>query len=276
MRYGIIPAAGFGTRFLPWSKAVPKELIPVGDRPVLHHVVAEAMAAGLTEIVIVISRGKEAICQYFERDEELERSLANSGKSALLEPLRSIQQRVRFHYVYQESMRGLGDAVRCGAAAVDGEPFAVLLGDTIIAGQSPLAAMIADFNDSGISSVAVQAVPPTRANRYGVCGGHEATAGIFLLDTMVEKPALDAIPMMRMRDATRQPMAFAARYVFSHAIVRSLQRTSPGLNGEIQLTDAMRDLLVREGFHAHLLQGHRLDVGNPQGLREAFELLPQL
>jgi UTP--glucose-1-phosphate uridylyltransferase len=239
---------------------------------VLHHVVAEAVEAGCSEIVMVISKGKEAICRYFAEDAELDAQLAASGKSHLLDDLRRLQGAARFHYVYQEEMRGLGDAVLCGAHAVGNEPFAVLLGDTVIAGESPLAAMTGRMREQGLSSVAVQPVAAERAVRYGVAGGRETAAGEFSLEAMVEKPAADAIPRMKMLDGRIVHMAFAARYVFSPAIVDCLRHTPPGRNGEVQLTDAMAQLLAEEGFAAQLLRGQRLDIGHPEGLFEALQL----
>lgn len=250
---------------------MPKELIPLGDRPVLHYVVEEAVAAGCSEIVLVISRGKEAIWRYFERDAELEATLEASGKGQLLAGLRELQERARFHYVYQEEMRGLGDAVLCGAAACEGEPFAVLLGDTVINGESPLPAMAERMRASGVSSVAVQPVPAERAVRYGVAGGREVAADRFELTSLVEKPSADAIPVMQLLSGQPVHMAFAARYVFGAGIVECLQRTPPGRNGEVQLTDAMAMLLAEAGFDAHRLVGQRLDIGHPAGLLEAMQ-----
>lgn len=275
LHHAIIPAAGFGTRFLPWAKAVPKEMIPLGSKPVLHYVVEEAAEAGLSDIILVISKGKESICRYFEEDPELETFLRSQNKHDLLAELNALRERIQISYVYQDEMRGLGDAVLCGLKNIPGKAFAVLLGDTVIRGSSPLPAMSEAYRKSGVSQVAVQPVPPHRAVRYGVCGGKEVVKGQFHLDEMVEKPAVDEIPLVQRLDERNESLAFAARYVFSPAIGAVLESTPPGRNGEIQLTDAMRTLLHKEGFRAFLLEGQRLDIGNPEGLREAL-LIPGL
>lgn len=272
--YALLPAAGYGTRFLPWTKSVPKEMLPIHDRPVIHYVVEEAYAAGIRDVVIILSEGKEAIRNYFTPQPKLEAHLREQGTENLLASLNTLIQHIRFHFVYQPEMRGLGDAVRCGLEAVPAdEAFAVLLPDTIIQGLSPLPAMCADLRCSGRGSVAVQPVPPERATRYGVCGGHEIAPGEFELDCMVEKPPLEAIPRLIRLDGSQSPMAFAARYVFPPSLRTHLDHTRPGRLNEIQLTDAMAALLHAEGFHAHHLQGTRLDIGTPEGLLHALTTL---
>ncbi|MCF7837244.1 MAG: NTP transferase domain-containing protein [Candidatus Marinimicrobia bacterium] len=266
----VIPAAGFGTRFLPWSKAVPKEMLPVGALPVIHHVAAEAVAAGCTKIVIVLAQGKEAIKRYFDPDPALEAHLQAKDQGQLLDALRRLQEAATFEYVYQPVMRGLGDAVRCGAEQLAGLPFAVLLGDTIIRGASPLRAMWADCRATGLGSVAVQPVAAERAVRYGVCGGRETAPQVYALEQMVEKPPAEAVPGMRLLDGRTVHMAFAARYVLPAEITAVLAATPAGRNNEIQLTDAMAELLRTRGFHAHLLTGTRLDIGTPEGLKSCW------
>lgn len=268
VRKAVLPAAGFGTRMLPVSKVIPKELLPVGARPVIHHVVAEAVAAGITDILIIISRGKEAIADYFDRAPELEARLEASGKGALAEELRAISRMARFHYVRQAEMKGLGDAILHGREHVGDEPFAVLLADTIIAGGSALPAMVAAQARFGTGVVAVEPVREERVSRYGIVGGDELEPGLFRVDAMVEKPKPADAP--RLRTSTGAAFtAFAARYVLPGSIFSELERTPPGRNGEIQLTDAMESLRKREGFHAVRLPGRRLDVGDPDGLIDA-------
>ncbi len=269
--YAILPAAGYGTRFLPWSKSVPKEMLPVGDRPVIHEVVREAADAGVTDIVIVLSKGKEAISHYFTPDPEFDAYLESKGKAGLMDDLNALLARVRFHYVEQKEMKGLGDAILCGLSAVpEDSPFAVLLPDTIITGKSPMPDMVQTLRESGKGSVATQPVPAERAVRYGICGGSETQPGSFQVTQMIEKPDPEQIPCIQMLNGEKQHMAFAARYVFPASLRQHLENTAPGRNNEIQLTDAMATLLADEGFHAHLLQGKRLDIGNPEGLVEAL------
>lgn len=255
---------------------MPKELIPVGNLPVLHYVVEEAVQAGCDNVVIVLSAGKEAICRYFERDPGLEQTLMSCGRQDLMVRLRNLQQRVKLHYVYQEQMRGLGDAVLCGTQVTKDQPFAVLLGDTIIAGESPLQRMVAHYGATGRSSVAVQEVSVERATRYGVCAGKELDQGHFCLSALVEKPGLAEVPQVQRRDGRKVALAFAARYYFSSDLVAYLRQTEAGRNGEIQLTDAMQAQLSAHGFDAFLLSGQRMDIGTPQSMREAMELVDLL
>ncbi len=279
-RKAIIPAAGFGTRFLPISKTVPKEMLPVGNKPVIQYVVEEAVEAGLTEILIVISRGKEAIPDYFARNPELERRLEASGKAGLAEGLRRLSEMARIHYTYQHEMKGLGDAVLQGRSFAGDEPFGVLLGDTFISpGKTPegtsstMARLVETLNDRNTSAVAVEPVSPERVARYGVAGGEEIAPGLFNVREMVEKPEPAAAPVIRLlsgESGDTRHYAFAARYVFTPGLFAELERTPPGKNGEIQLTDAMTALMRKEGFHAVELDGSRRDIGDPEGLLNAL------
>ncbi len=279
-RKAIIPAAGFGTRFLPISKTVPKEMLPVGDKPVIQYVVEEAVEAGLTEILIVISRGKEAIPDYFARNPELERRLESTGKGDLAAGLRRLSEMARIHYIYQNEMKGLGDAVLQGRAFAGDEPFGVLLGDTFITpakgggrSSATLARLLETLMERKTSAVAVEPVPADRVARYGVAGGEEIAPGIFQVGQMVEKPEPGMAPAVRLLSGESGPSrhyAFAARYVFTPGLFAELEQTVPGKNGEIQLTDAMTALMDKEGFHAVELDGVRRDIGNPEGLRQAL------
>lgn len=263
----LIPAAGLGTRYLPLSKAVPKELIPVGKFPVLHHVVAEAKAAGCTEIGIILSAGKEAIREYFRWDAPLMDWLDRTGKRSAMAEWEDLMDGLSFTWIDQPEQRGLGDAIACGAAYAGKQPVCVLLGDTIMEGGSPLPGMVEQFRQTKRSQVAVEPVPAERATRYGVCGGEFTDAGIYALDTMIEKPALGEVPKMRGAHGVLLPdaYAFAARYVLSPAIFDALESATPGRNNEIQLTDAMAAVLAKEGFGAVRIPGKRVDVGSPDG-----------
>lgn len=267
----IIPAAGLGTRFLPIAKAVPKEMLPLGDKPVIHHVVAEAAAAGFGEILIIISAGKESIRHYFEPDPALENHLLAKGKLEALDAVRAATSLASISYVYQEEMRGLGDAVRLGREFVgNSEAFAVLLGDTVMHGGSPLPAMRAAWDRFRKPSVALEPCPAERVSRYGIAGGTEISDGLYDLDRLAEKPPKDSAPVLRDPAGNAlPPHAFAARYLFTPEIFGTLDATPPGLGGEIQLTDAMESLRKTHGLCGVTWGGKRLDIGNPEGLVEA-------
>ncbi len=212
----IIPAAGLGTRFLPIAKAVPKEMLPVGDKPVIHYVVEEAAAAGFDEILLILSRGKEIIAQYFAPHPELERHLEKVGKTEALEAVRATSRFGRIHTVYQPEMRGLGDAIRLADSFVGGdECFAVLLGDTITHGGSPLPAMRVAWAAHRKSSVCLEPCAPDRVSRYGIAGGRQVGSGVFDLDRLVEKPKPEAAPQADGRSGcsasasrVRRPVSF--------------------------------------------------------------------
>lgn len=273
----VLPAAGWGTRFLPISKAVPKEMLPVGAKPVIQHVVEEAVAAGCTEILIVISQTKECVRRYFEPDPVFESILERAGKLAELAEFRQPASLAKFHFVVQPEMRGLGDAVLMARDFVGDEPFAVLLADTIVAGGSSLGKMIGVTRRTHRSCVALEQCPADRVRRYGVAGGVAEENGLFALDAMEEKPAPEQAP--RLRDASGAVLdyhAFAARYVFTPAVFDALAACPPGRNGELQLTDAMRTVMRQRGFYGVPLGGRRLDIGNPKGLLEANALFASL
>lgn len=277
VRKAIIPAAGFGTRFLPVTKVIPKEMLPVGDKPVIHYVVEEAAEAGIEEILIVISRGKETIPNYFARDLELECRLEDAGRSDLSGRLRRLSEMARIQFVYQHEMKGLGDAVLCGSGFVGDEPFAVLLGDTIItpggrrAGAMPMPRMAAAYERHQTSVVAIEPVPTESMSRYGIVGGEETEPGLYQLEGLVEKPPAAEAPRMRMirngdlRDAG-EFFAIVGRYVFTPGLFSCLRETPPGKNNEVQLTDAMQRLLTAEGMHGVGLGAVHHDVGSPEGL----------
>jgi UTP--glucose-1-phosphate uridylyltransferase len=271
----VLPAAGFGTRFLPLAKAVPKEMLPIGDRPVIHFVVAEAVAAGFDEILIVLARGKEAIAAYFTANPELERHLEAAGRLRELEAVRAVSRFGRIHYTYQPAMRGLGDAVRQAREFVGSDPvFAVLLADTVMHGGSPLPAMLSAWRRHGQPSVALEACPPEKVSRYGVAGGRWMEPGVFSLDTLVEKPAPERAPRLHGEDGAPLPFhAFAARYLLTPEIFECIDGTAAGWGGEVQVTDAMERLRARRGFLGVSWEGRRLDIGTPAGLMEAARLL---
>jgi len=255
LRKAVIPAAGFGTRMLPAAKAVPKELLPVLDRPTIQYVVEEAASAGISDIVLVNSKNKTALLDHFRRNPELENRLAKGGKQALLASINSLIDRIRIEEVIQREQKGLGDAVHQARNAVGNEAFICLLGDTIFSGSlSPARQLVDAYRELKTSVIGVERVPAEKVDRYGIVGGTEIRPGILRLDTLVEKPQRDAAP---------SHFAIAARYILTPAIFQCLDETPPGKGGEIQLTDALRLLLKREPIHAVVLEARRHDIGNP-------------
>jgi UTP--glucose-1-phosphate uridylyltransferase len=257
IRKAVIPAAGFGTRFLPISKAVPKEMLPVVDRPVIQYVVEEAVASGITDILLIISRGKRAIEEHFIANPELEADLEAKGKTEPLEELRKLQSLARIHFVFQPKMGGLGDAIRCAREHVNGEPFAVLLGDALVSaadGAKPVLRQLMDVHEKhGGSVVALEEVPQEKVSRYGIMGGTEVESGVIRADKFVEKPKPEEAPSR---------LAVSARYLLSPSIFDELEKTKPGKGGELQLTDAMASLMQREPLFGVQYKGRRHDIGN--------------
>jgi len=256
IRKAVIPAAGFGTRFLPATKAQPKEMLPVVDTPVIQYVVTEAVASGITDIIIVIGRGKRAIEEHFDRALELEAQLEKRGKTAQLQSIRDISEMADIHFVWQREMRGLGDAVYCARHHVADEPFAVLLGDTIIEaeGDIPVTRQLADIHDAHDAPViALQAVPREQVSRYGIAKGTVPENGIMTLTDLIEKPTPEEAP---------SNLAVSARYILTPEIFGFIADTQRGKNNEIQLTDAIRSLLQTRPAYGLQFKGKRYDVGN--------------
>jgi UTP--glucose-1-phosphate uridylyltransferase len=255
----VIPAAGFGTRLLPATKAVPKEMLPVVDKPVIQYVVEEALASGITHLILVVSAGKDALRQHLANDERLERFLADSGKQQFIHRVHDIAANASVEYVVQPEQRGLGDAVATAREAVGDQPFAVLLGDTIIVPDEGQPAGLAQLIDvhatTGGSVVSARTVPPQWTRRYGIVDGvaDDDKGRLLRLARLVEKPEPEQAPTN---------WAIAGRYVFTPTIFDELARTAAGKGGEIQLTDAMNALAGREPMHALLWRANRYDVGN--------------
>jgi UTP--glucose-1-phosphate uridylyltransferase len=251
----IIPAAGFGTRMLPAAKAVPKEMLPVLDRPTIQYVVEEAAAGGVDDVLLVTSREKRAIEDHFDRSPELEQRLKAGGKEALLASVIELAAKVKVHSIRQPEQRGLGDAVNQGRRHAGSEPFVCLLGDTIFSGDEPPTKQLVEaFARLGTSIIGVEEVPAEKVSRYGIVGGKEVAPGVVKIEALVEKPTAESAPSR---------LAIAARYVLTPAIFECLDETRPGKGGEIQLTDALQILLKREPIHAVVLKSKRHDIGNP-------------
>jgi UTP--glucose-1-phosphate uridylyltransferase len=260
VRKAVIPAAGYGTRFLPISKAVPKEMLPILDKPVIQYVVEEAVASGITDILIVIGRSKRAIEEHFFPNRELEEELAAKGKTAALAAVQSVSGLARVHFVWQHEMRGLGDAVSYARDHVGNEPFALLMGDTIVepaAGAKPVTRQLCDiWEQRGGSAIAVEEVAPERVSRYGIIGGNEVAPGLVRATKLVEKPSAAEAPSR---------LAVTSRYVLSPRVFSLLEKTPPGRNGEIQITDALAQLAKQEAVFAWKYGGRRFDVGDKLG-----------
>ncbi len=259
VRKAVIPAAGMGTRFLPATKSMPKEMLPIIDKPVLQYVIEEALDSGIEDILIVTGRGKAAIENHFDFNPELENFLRESDKHDLIDQVRQIGDRARIHYIRQKQQLGLGDAIRLGRWHVGREPFAVLLGDTIIdppAGEKPgLRQLLDAFEQRQTSVVAVHRVPKAWVKRYGIVDGQSEPdwADLYRLNRLIEKPDPDKAPT---------DLAIAGRYVFTADIFDEIDRTERGVGGEIQLTDAMNALAQREPMYALRWQAKRYDIGN--------------
>lgn len=268
IRRAVFPAAGLGTRFLPATKAQPKEMLPLVDKPIIQYAVEEAVASGLESLVIVTGRGKNAIEDHFDVSYELEKTLEERGKPELLRVVRAVSDMVRIAYIRQKEALGLGHAVLTARDLVDGEPFAVLLGDDVIiteggdTGDTPCTRQLMDLHETyGTSVVAVMEVPEAETGRYGVVKAHPlGEEGLFEVEDMVEKPGPGEAP---------SNLAIIGRYVLTPAIFPALEETGRGSGGEIQLTDGLRRLLGNERVLACKFRGRRLDAGDKLGFLQA-------
>jgi UTP--glucose-1-phosphate uridylyltransferase len=260
VRKAVIPAAGFDTRMLPLTSIMPKELLPVNGRPIIEYVVREAVAAGIEEVILVISEGKESLVEYFRPNRKLEAQLLTKHGHEALRLLEEIWNMVKITPVYQHEQKGLGHALLCAKNAVGNEPFAVLLGDSIIQTDdchSFTKQLVNEFHRHGRSVVGLKPVEECLIHRYGIFEGTELANDVFCGTKVMEKPS---------EDQTNSNLAFCARYVLGPAIFQHLEKTTSGINSESQLTDAMQSLLDSEGLNGVKLQGEWLDIGDPKGL----------
>lgn len=257
VRKAVIPAAGFGTRFLPATKSQPKEMLPIVDTPTIQYVVEEAVDSGIREILMVIGKSKRAIEEHFYRNFELEHELEAKGMVEDLALIRKLSDLANIHFVWQKELRGLGDAVSYAKTFAGGEPFALLLGDTLIrpngAGRPITRQLIEIFNRYQESAVALEEVDPDKVERYGIVGGREIDPGLYLLNQLIEKPSKEEAP---------SNLAIAGRYVFTPEIFDYLESAVPGKNDEIQLTDAMSRMLKDRAMYGLRFDGERFDIGN--------------
>jgi UTP--glucose-1-phosphate uridylyltransferase len=260
IRKAVIPAAGLGTRFLPATKAVPKELLPIVDTPTIQYIVAEAVAAGVRDVILVCARGKDSIVDHFDIAPELEAHLERTGKPELRREMRRIAQMANVVTVRQQEPLGLGHAVLCARDVVGDEPFVVMLGDDVIDAPVPGAKQLADcWERHGLATIALMEVPPEETSLYGIAAGSPVDARTIRIDRIVEKP----------KAAPPSNLAVIGRYVLPPRIFEILERSTPGLGGEIQLTDALAVLAREEGLLGYRFEGERYDAGDRFGYLKA-------
>jgi UTP--glucose-1-phosphate uridylyltransferase len=256
----VIPAAGLGTRFLPATKAVPKELLPIVDTPTIQYIVAEAVAAGVRDVVLISARGKESIVDHFDIAGELEAHLERTGKVELRKQMRDIAQMARIITVRQHEPLGLGHAVLCARDVVGDEPFVVMLGDDIIDADVPAAKQLADcYERHGLGTIALMEVPPGETSLYGIAAGRPVDARTMRIERVVEKPKKDP----------PSNLAVIGRYVLPPRIFEILEEIPAGVGGEIQLTDALAVLAREEGLLGYRFEGERYDAGDRFGYLKA-------
>lgn len=262
IRKAVIPAAGYGTRFLPATKATPKEMLPIVDKPTIQYIVEEALASGIEDILIISGHGKRAIEDHFDSAPALEHELERKGKTELLALVRETTD-VNVHYIRQKYMRGLGDAILCARSFVGDEPFAVLLGDDVVyhPEKSALRQLINVYEERGGSVLGCQTVSDEQVSSYGIVAGEVLdNQRLMRVSDMVEKPTLEEAPSR---------MAVLGRYIISSEIFPLLSKTKPGKGGEIQLTDALKVLAQREAVYAYNFEGKRYDLGDKLGFLQA-------
>jgi len=258
IRKAVIPAAGYGTRFLPATKSSPKEMIPIIDTPVIQYVVEEAVESGITDILMIIGKGKRAIEEHFDRSPILEETLLKQHNLKMLDKIRSISNMANIHFIWQKEMNGLGDAILHAKYHVGNEPFVILLGDTLVRGEGgPITKQLIEvYNEYGGSVVALEEVKPERVSRYGIIDGTAVSDNVYKANDWIEKPSIEEAP---------SNLAIASRYIFTPEIFDYLEKTKPGKNNEIQLTDAMREMVKHHPMYGMKFKGKRYDIGDKMG-----------
>lgn len=247
----VIPAAGLGTRFLPATKAQPKEMLPVFDKPTIQYVIEEAVASGIDDILIVTGKGKRSIEDHFDRSFELEYHLKEHDKKDYLGQVKAISDLADIYYVRQKKQKGLGDAIYCAEKHIGDEPFAVMLGDAITKGTLPCTKQLIDvYVKFNASAIAVERIPCEKVERYGIIKGEEIEKDLYHIEKLVEKPKIDEAP---------SNLAIMGRYVLTSDIFQHIENIEPGFGGEIQLTDAMTKL---DNIYGHVFEGKTYDIGN--------------
>ena len=261
VKKAIIPAAGLGTRFLPATKAQPKEMLPIVDKPTIQFIIEEAIASGIEEILIITGRNKKCIEDPFDKSIELEMELEKSGKSDLLELVRDISDMVDIHYIRQKEPKGLGHAIYCAKTFVGNEPFAVMLGDDVVDSKVPCLKQLIDcYSEYNTSILGVQKVPEDQVDKYGIVNGRFIEDRVYKVNDLVEKPSPEEAP---------SNIAILGRYIITPEIFKHIENTKPGKGGEIQLTDALKSLITQEVMYAYEFDGKRYDVGDKLGFLQA-------
>ena len=261
LRKAVIPAAGLGTRFLPATKAQPKEMLPIVDKPTIQYIIEEAASAGVEDIIIVTGRSKRSIEDHFDRSIELEIELEKAGKTAWLEMVKSIPEIANIHFIRQKQPLGLGHAVLTASHFIGDEPFAVLLGDDVVVSKKPvLQQMVEVFNEYKTSILGVQEVAEDAVSRYGIVDCRHVDNDVYKVRDLVEMPKKENAPSR---------IAILGRYILTPAIFRYLENQTPGAGGEIQLTDSLKRLSKDEAMYAYVFKGHRYDVGSKLGFLQA-------
>ncbi|EYE87646.1 UTP--glucose-1-phosphate uridylyltransferase [Fervidicella metallireducens AeB] len=262
VRKAVIPAAGLGTRFLPATKAQPKEMLPIVDKPTIQYIIEEAVASGIEEILIITGRSKRAIEDHFDKSIELEMELKSKKKDDLLEMVNDISNLAQIHYIRQKEPKGLGHAILCAKTFVGDEPFAVMLGDDIVDNDEyPCLKQLIDiYSEYKTTVLGVQEVPISDVNKYGIVKGMHIENGVYKVKDLVEKPDADKAP---------SNVAILGRYIITPKIFEILENTKPGKGGEIQLTDALKELVNSEAMYAYNFKGKRYDVGDKLGFLQA-------
>jgi UTP--glucose-1-phosphate uridylyltransferase len=261
VKKAIIPAAGLGTRFLPATKAQPKEMLPIVDKPTIQYIIEEAIASGIEEILIITGRNKKSIEDHFDKSIELELQLEKSGNADVLKMVRDISNMANIYFIRQKEPKGLGHAINCARTFVGDEPFAVMLGDDIVDSEVPCLKQLIDcYSKYETSILGVQEVPLSDVDKYGIVNGTLLEDRVYKVKDLVEKP--------KVSEATSN-IAILGRYIITPKIFDILENTKPGKGGEIQLTDALKTLISEESMYAYNFKGRRYDVGDKQGFLEA-------
>lgn len=262
IKKAVIPAAGLGTRFLPATKAQPKEMLPIVDKPAIQYIVEEAVQSGIEDILIITGRNKRAIEDHFDKSVELELTLEEKEDRELLDLVRNISSLANIHYIRQKEPKGLGHAIYCAKTFINNEPFAVLLGDDIVDSKTKpcLQQLIDIYNEYGTSIIGVQEVPKADVSKYGIVSGKMVDERLYKVNNLVEKPSIEDAP---------SNIAILGRYIIEPEIFEILEHTKPGAGGEIQLTDALKELSTKQDIYAYIFEGRRHDIGNKLGLLQA-------
>ncbi len=261
IRKAVIPAAGFGTRFLPATKAIPKEMLPIVDKPTIQYIAEEAVKSGIEDLLIIVSRGKDAIINHFDKAFELETILERDNKQEMLKAVREVSSKIDVHFIRQQEQKGLGHAVLFAKSFVGNEPFAVMLGDDVVVSDKPcLKQLTEQFEKTNASVLGVQRVGKEQVNKYGIVDCDNIDGRLYKMNGMVEKPKIEDAP---------SDIAVLGRYILTPAIFDCLKNTGKGAGGEIQLTDAIVSLSKSEDVYAYDFEGKRYDIGSKLGFLQA-------